>query len=272
MAAPLSYYPRLLRAYWRETGTPASFARLLRVRLARSKGVGKLAYPTPGLAQVRVRSLGGDVALRSHSTDISVLGELVVSDGYEPVVRLLPPPSTIVDLGANTGLAARWLLDAYARAGRRPRVLAVEPEPGNLEVLRRNVGALPEVAIAPVAVAADAREVRLRTTSGEHGFTMLGDGPGGVPVPARPLVDLLDEHGFAEVGLLKVDIEGGEREVFADCAAWIGRVRSMVVECHAGYTVEALLADIERAGGRFEVLDIDRKPAWGFEVAVLQAA
>ncbi|NHC46167.1 FkbM family methyltransferase [Motilibacter aurantiacus] len=271
MAAPLSYYPRLLRAYWKETGSPASFARLLRVRLARSKGIGRLAFPRPGVAEVQVRSLGGRVALRSHSTDVSVLGELVVSDGYEPVVRLLPPPSTIVDLGANTGLAARWLLGAYARAGGRPRLLAVEPEPGNLEVLRRNVAGLPEVAVAPVAVAADAREVTLRTTSGEHGFTMLGDGPGGVRVPARPLADLLEEHGFAEVGLLKVDIEGGEREVFADCSPWIGRVRSMVVECHAGYTVEALLADLERGGGAFEVLDVDRKPAWGFEVAVLRA-
>ena len=39
-----------------------------------------------------------------------------------------------------------------------------------------------------------------------------------------------------DIGLIKVDVEGTEREFFHDCASWIGRVDAIVCECHYPYT------------------------------------
>ena len=43
----------------------------------------------------------------------------------------------------------------------------------------------------------------------------------------------MEEFGATEVGLLKLDIEGSEREVLAEGdTAWIDRTRTLAVELH----------------------------------------
>ena len=129
----LAQWGRECRAYGREVSSPVGLAHLLQVRLALSKA-GPLVIRSPRSRWVHLRSLGR-VLLRSHTSDISVLNELVVWDGYTSSARLLPSPATILDLGANTGLAARWFLKIWPQA----RLVAVEPEPGNINVLRSNL-------------------------------------------------------------------------------------------------------------------------------------
>ena len=60
-----------------------------------------------------------------------------VWEPFETMVfrRMCEPSSTVVDIGANVGWHS--LVAGYA-LGPEGRVIAVEPEPGNLELLRRN--------------------------------------------------------------------------------------------------------------------------------------
>lgn len=261
-------YAHLMQRYRRDAASPVDFVRVMRVRLSQSK-VGPIVCPRAIDVAVNMRSMGGPVRLRSHTTDISVLGELVVSDGYIPVLSALPaPPATIVDLGANIGLTARWFLRHWPEA----RIAAVEPEPSNLVQLRANVASvLDQVTVIPAAIGANERTAVLHTTSGEYGFTMVGepaDGHG-IEVPVVTMASVLAQSGIARIGLLKSDIEGAERELFADCTDWIHRVDAMVIECHGDYHVSDLLEDLQRAGARFQVVDLDIKTQFGFEVAVL---
>jgi FkbM family methyltransferase len=43
---------------------------------------------------------------------------------------------------------------------------------------------------------------------------------------------IMEEHGIEFIDLLKIDIEGAEREVFFDPSHWIGKVGAMIVELH----------------------------------------
>ena len=127
-------------SYAREAPDVLSFLRLMRVRLSLSK-VGFLVCPKPIVVDVNLRSFGFGVRLRSHTTDISVLGEIVVSHGYDAVLPLLVGPvRTIIDLGANIGLVSRWFAARWPDA----RIACVEPEAGNVDVLaaQRRAGAL----------------------------------------------------------------------------------------------------------------------------------
>lgn len=267
----MRYYGRLLLAYARETRSPVQFTRLLRIRLALSRGIGKWVCPTQVSRTVVVRSLGGPVVLRSHTTDISVHDELIVSHGYAHLLGTTAAPSTIVDLGANIGLATRWLAHAFPSA----RILAVEPEPGNAQVLLLNAAPCSNrVQVRQVAVADKRGTALISTSSGEHGFSIVGSvaGSGSVEVPVVTMQDLLDDAGFEIVDILKCDIEGAERLVFADCSPWIDRVRVLEIECHAPYGVDDLVADLLRNGARFDVLEHTRNPAFACEVALLRNA
>jgi len=252
-----------LGAYLRECAGVRDFARLMRVRLSQSK-VGRWVTPRPIQVTVDLKSLGPAVTLRSHTTDISVLNELILGGSYEP----LPtdqPVETVIDLGANIGLSHRWLRSRYPAA----RFICVEPDPGNLEVLRANVRAVDDRAVIHAAcVGGTPRRVKLTTTDGEWGFRMADGDDGEIDV--MTMEDVLASAGVDRVGVLKCDIEGAEAEVFADCASWITRVDAMSVECHNDMMrSEALVAAVSDNGGSFEVSHLESNPHLGFDIITL---
>jgi FkbM family methyltransferase len=257
----ITHWAHEVVCYAVETRSVYSLGRLMRIRLALSR-VGPWACPQPCIRDVTLRSLGGPVRLRSHTTDISVLNELIVSNGYVAAAELIPSPATILDLGANTGLAARWFLNRWPHA----QIVAVEPEPGNVEMLRANLAST-SAQVLPVAVGGWAREALLSTTHGEFSYTIVGaSNETAIKVPVETMATILKKTGVSEIGLLKADIEGAEDELFADCSDWIHRVRALVVECHNGYTAQDLLSACKRGGAEFRLLDLDDKPEWGFQV------
>lgn len=131
-----------------------------------------------------------------------------------PVSRLrtvVPPGTTVVDVGANIGFFslrfARWV-------GPTGRVIAIEPEERNVAALRRRVARahLGGVVECEQAVAADQPgELRLAVNPlhpGDHHIAEDG-------VAARAVtVDELVADGRA-VSLLKVDVQGAEQLVLA---------------------------------------------------------
>jgi FkbM family methyltransferase len=260
-------YASNVAAYLRDAASPLTFLQVMRVRLSQSK-LGKLACPRPITPKLHLRTFGKEpLSVRSHTTDISVLNEILVSAGYDCLLRHpLKDPGLIIDLGANIGLVDRWLLNQYPRA----EIIAVEPEPGNAATLRTNVEGLP-VTIIEACVGASARTVTLHTSSGEHGFTMVGDAPRGTRTFQVPVITMETvAPGRQPISLLKVDIEGAEEELFADCSGWIDRVEVLLIECHGTYTLDSLKADLARAGADFVLRETDMKP--GLEVGLLTRA
>jgi FkbM family methyltransferase len=261
-------YGAEMKCYWQETASVADFLRLMRVRLSLSK-VGGLACRAPIVVDVRVASLGGAIRLRSHTTDISVLKELVIGRTYDSSVeRAQGRVHTIVDLGANTGLAARLLLNRYPGAA----IVCVEPDPDNAALLRQNLEQAPCGAqIVQACVGAHERRVKLASSTGAWGYTMedLDDGDGNGDVEVVALERILNDAGIEQVDVLKCDIEGAEREVFAACGAWIDRVRLAMVECHDGLNGDALLRLIEANGGHFEILARRRDDVAAHELVTL---
>jgi FkbM family methyltransferase len=253
-----------VRIYWRECVRPRDFVTLMRVRLSQSR-VGRWVTPEPITVKVDLNTLGPSVTLRSHTTDISVLKELLVGNSYEPLPADLDV-ETVVDLGANVGLSYRWLRSRYPRA----RFICVEPDPGNLEILRANVRAVDDrTVIHGVCVGGRERRVALATTSGEWGFRMTDGLDGGIDV--MTMDGLLEDAGFDHIGVLKCDIEGAEAEVFADCSSWIDRVDAMSVECHSDVMqTDALLTAVSANGGHFVVRHLESNPQLGFDIVTLQ--
>lgn len=260
-------YATTLMRFWRESYRVSSFARLMQIRLAQSK-VGGLVCPHAVTAQVSIGSLGGDIYLRSHTTDVSVLMELVVSDGYDCILPFVKGrPRTIVDLGANTGLASRWMLARWPEA----RLVAVEPEGGNADTLRRNLEEFSGSAtVLQACIGARPRKVRLQCGNGEWGFQMADAGTSDEAcVDVIDMKTVLDELGHDTIDVLKCDVEGAEEELFDECADWMHKVRLAVVECHADYTGLDLLEAARAHVPEFRIAFSTGKSPWGCEIVVL---
>ena len=71
-------------------------------------------------------------------------------------------------------------------------------------------------------------------------------------MPTRTLPDILTAAGVVgPVDLLKCDIEGSERELFADPERWIGRVKHVLIELHLPYDETEFLARVREADTGF---------------------
>jgi FkbM family methyltransferase len=129
-------------------------------------------------------------------------------------------PFTFVDIGANVGL---FSLFVASRAGQEARILAVEPEPGNLRRLEFNVRANPGVPITviPKALSDEAGVVAVELDRRDRGGTrtkkidQAGESTGTVRVPSQTLLDVLTGEGVDAVDALKIDVEGLEDVILA---------------------------------------------------------
>jgi FkbM family methyltransferase len=134
-------------------------------------------------------------------------------------------PETILDLGAYAGYSTFCLAMAYPDAD----ICAVEPDPGNYDMLVENTAAL-NVRTWNVAVGGTPGRAALQTKVAENQRWLI-DG-NDVRVVTLPQVITHFWGKRQVVDYVKMDIEGSERAVLAKGRAWKLRVRMVKVELH----------------------------------------
>ena len=145
----------------------------------------------------------------------------LLADRYEPGTtrlfqEIIRPGDTVIDVGAHAGY---YTLLAARAAGPSGKVYAFEPAPHNQALLRHNVAlnGYTTVTVVPRAVSDTVGQQTLFLSGLDNGFHSLypvgprGNGPEHqVRVDTTTLDAFMDELGWPSVGLLKLDIEGGE--------------------------------------------------------------
>ncbi len=178
--------------------------------------------------RIHAPGLAGPLCVRTGSSDLAIFDEVVMDRGY--AFPLPKPPATIIDAGANIGLASLWFKKAYPGS----TIIAVEPDEGNFHMLLKNTrhigGILPlQAAIAPTdgVLAMDRRGSRA------SGFTTRVALPDERTVRAISIPTLMKEHGLNKIDLLKIDIEGAEKELFeGPDLSWLEHVDTIAIELH----------------------------------------
>jgi FkbM family methyltransferase len=166
----------------------------LRMRLhPRDNGCEKNLLFTPQMYEpVELRELGADIARAN--------GEV---------------PFVFVDIGANVGL---FSLFVAAHAGEHARILAIEPEPGNLRRLEFNVGANPKVPvkIIPMALSDEAGDIAVELNRRDRGgsrtvkVSQAESLTDAVRVSSQTLLGVLSSERIDTINALKIDVEGTE--------------------------------------------------------------
>ena len=128
--------------------------------------------------------------------------------------RYVKAGATVIDVGANIGYNTIY---AARLAGSRGRVIALEPTPDTLSVLRRNIAAsgFDNVAVEPVAAgrAAGTRDFfvrgRISAVNSLYPDSRYADVTSVLRVTVAPLDDLV----AGPVDVVKIDVEGAEIDI-----------------------------------------------------------
>jgi FkbM family methyltransferase len=184
-------------------------------------------YPPPiGRVRLVLRANGG--------SDYFIHSEVFEHEYYR--VPLALPPATILDLGANIGLSGVY----FARCFPKAQIACVEPIPGNLKLLERNL-ALNDVKATIFAAAIDQSDgfVQMKLDTKDYGHKVVANSEcifmTTLKVDAMSVPTIMQRLGWERIGLIKIDIEGHERVLLAGNCDWLNRVDAMCIECHEGF-------------------------------------
>lgn len=172
------------------------------------------------------------VYLRIKTSDESTYAQTLLWGQYD--FDLPFSPKAIVDAGANIGMASIYFAHKYPEA----KIIAIEAETSNFHMLVRNVRPYP--AIVPVHAALWNRDGEISVGEPDLGSGAKGnwafvtrDGPG-VKVRAITMPTLMKEMQIQALDLVKIDVEGAEKEIF-EAGEWLKSVRCLMIELHDRY-------------------------------------
>lgn len=196
-------------------------------------------------------------ARRYPGSDLGILYQVLGKHEYAPVLDIvkklkLKSPLRIVDAGANVGYATLFFKSAFPDA----QLLALEIDAANMAQVEHHVAAnnLTQVQMSQQALWSHTASLRIRRDFRDQSACSFyveetQDTP---DVTGRSLQDFCTQLGWSEVDVLKVDVEGGERFLFAtDTLAdkILGATRILAIEIHDEFGIRpAMLQHFARNG------------------------
>lgn len=185
----------------------------------------------------RLRELGRAVSFSElwrsewlvHEAEITGLG--LFPPGHWPQLR------RVVDVGANVGQWANAFLDLISPE----KLIMIEPAPAAFAALQEKFGGHPHIELHNVAIGEVNGVTILRVTRDSTGASVLPpraemrDLIGGnwaieaeVECPMRTLDTLLES--LREISLLKIDVQGYEKEALAGATETLAKTRFLLIE------------------------------------------
>jgi len=175
------------------------------------------------------------------------------------LVSLLRDGMVFYDIGANVGFCS---LVAARLVGATGRVVAFEPLPENLIMLRRNalLNGFAHIAVVGVALGRDYRDSVFATSERPTWGCLrsVGKQPaefaGEISVPVRPLDGTIAAERLPRPDVMKIDVEGAELDALAGAAQTLQHTRPIIIaELHGtNANVVQILAEL-----RYQVATLD---------------
>ena len=154
------------------------------------------------------------------------------------VGRFTPKEGDIViDIGAHIG---RYTITSSKQVGNTGKVVAIEADPDNFEILKRNIALNNLTNVLPLNYAVFSTRTRIKlyeqSASAKYNSVMLtraAKTKNYVEVNADTLDSILKQNGINQVNWIKIDVEGAEFEVLKGSTEMLsGENVSLFVEIH----------------------------------------
>ncbi len=178
------------------------------------------------------------IYLRPKSSDLLAFHQIFTFKEYDMNLGFVP--KFIIDAGANIGLSALFFSNKFPEA----KIIAIEPEKSNFEMLQKNTIEYKNIIL----------NKRALSNESNHNFNVVDKGFGKWgfvteiqnPKNTNNVIDtvrtitideILIENNIEYLDLLKIDIEGGEKQLFeSNYENWLPKTKCIIIELHDGIT------------------------------------
>jgi FkbM family methyltransferase len=178
--------------------------------------------------EFRHPSLAHPLFFRNHTSDFYTFQHQHIDGEYN---MEFGTPTVIFDLGANIGMATIFFKNKFPDA----LVVSVEPEKSNFELLVKNTEKYDKVSRYNNGIWNRSTNLMIDDQGlGNWGFMVKEvDYENERTIKAKSIHDIMKEQNVDHIDVLKIDIEGSEKELFEkDFDLWMPKVKLMIIELH----------------------------------------
>ena len=182
-----------------------------------------------GLASLKFPGIKHRLFLRYGTSDFQLFKNIFITEEYD--IHLPFVPETIIDGGGNIGLAAIVFANKYPDA----KIVAIEPEDSNYSILQKNISKYSNITSLKAGIWHNSSFLNIRNPdSGKWAFTIEEtDMPTEKSIKGISINDIINECGWERADLIKLDIEGSEKEVFEhNSGKWLNSAKAVIIELH----------------------------------------
>lgn len=178
---------------------------------------------------IKLPGIRYEIYLRFGSTDFQIAKNVLFSDEYN--VNLTFIPKTIIDGGGNIGLASIVFANRYPNA----KIISIEPENANYNQLRKNTKLYKNISTIKAGIWYNSSFLNIcKSPLGEWAFTVEEtQAPDNNSIKGISISDIITQFGWSSADLIKLDIEGSEKEIFENNPdGWLSKSKAIFVETH----------------------------------------
>jgi FkbM family methyltransferase len=175
---------------------------------------------------IKVPDLSYKVSIRNNPYDIQIFTQIFIYKEYNIIIEEV---NTIIDCGANIGLASLYFLSKFPDA----RIIAVEPEENNFKMLQDNLSNYKNVICIKKGIWGKVANLEISNYNGGNaGFITKESITSERAISSISIDQIIQEYQLTEIDILKIDIEGSEEQIFLTEPKWIKIVRMIFCEIH----------------------------------------
>jgi FkbM family methyltransferase len=170
-----------------------------------------------------------DIYIRDKFADKYTFKQVFLEDQYN--FKFPFTPSTMLDGGANIGLASVYFAHRFPNT----KIVAVEPNEENFKMILKNTVNYPNVFAKQGGIWNDNKRLAIIDKAAYDNSFMVTEVAENTPdsLPAFSIHSIMQEQGWSTLDVLKLDIEGSEKEVFEkNVEEWLPHTRMLIIEVH----------------------------------------
>lgn len=167
--------------------------------------------------------------LRKGTKDYETLNEIFIDNIYN--LPLHVQPKTIIDAGANIGLASRFFKMKYPNAS----VVLIEIDQDNLNMIGKNLAPYNDLHIMDKALYNKKAYFKVEDPfNATNSFVVTEvSKEDKYDIEAITIPEILEKHQWNTIDILKIDIEGAEKQLFSsNYDSWLPKVNVIMIETH----------------------------------------
>lgn len=181
------------------------------------------------LIKMRIPSVKNTIYLRNKSYDTHIFNQIFIKEEMVFIKLKNHCINTIIDAGANIGLFTIYIKNKFPDSS----ILSIEPSIKNFEILKKNIEGYENISIIHGALMGTDKMVSISNPLENYASFQVAENFNSNCINAYSLLYFLQLPGFEKIDLVKMDIEGSERDVFDHIEEEVlNKISALAIEIH----------------------------------------